>query len=133
MYTNVPFRGRRMAFTETQLLRLALSSYEVAAKPDFRYQLTVMGEFAQAIVARRISHNQFVIRTSKPSVEVSWQVTGVRHDAYAQAHRIMVEQEKPEPERGHYLYPDLFGKSSGKIVAGVGETNHKEGAAGRTR
>jgi hypothetical protein len=46
---------------------------------------------------------------TKPGVKVSWQVTGIRQDAYANSHRIPVEQEKPEADRGHYLHPDAFG------------------------
>jgi hypothetical protein len=76
---------------------------------DFRYQLTVIGQFAQAIVASEISGNQFSIRTDKPNVKVSWQVTGTRQDAYANAHRIQVEVEKAPADRGHYLYPELIG------------------------
>jgi hypothetical protein len=48
---------------------------------DFRYPLAVIGQFAQAIAAREISGHQFAIRTNAPNVKVSWQVTGVRHDA----------------------------------------------------
>jgi len=33
---------------------------------------------------------------------------GIRQDAYANAHRIKVEEDKPEPERGYYLHPELF-------------------------
>jgi hypothetical protein len=49
-------------------------------------------------------------------VEVSWQVTGIRHDAYADAHRIVVEEEKTEEENGSYLYPRLFGQPEEKAV-----------------
>jgi len=45
------------------------------------------------------------------AVKVSWQVTGIRQDAYANAHRIPVEQEKPVADRGKYLHPELFGAS----------------------
>jgi trimeric autotransporter adhesin len=76
---------------------------------DFRYQLTVIGQFAQAIVASEISGNQFSIRTDKPNVKVSWQVTGIRQDAFANANRIQVEVEKAPADRGHYLYPELVG------------------------
>jgi hypothetical protein len=76
---------------------------------DFRYQLTVIGQFAQAIVASEISGNQFSIRTDKANVKVSWQVTGTRQDAYANAQRIQVEVEKAPADRGHYLYPELVG------------------------
>ena len=80
-----------------------------ALNGDFRYQLTVIGQFAQAIVADEIYDGRFRIRTDKPAVKVSWQVTGVRQDAYAKAHPLVVEQDKPVAERGYYLHPELFG------------------------
>ena len=43
-------------------------------------------------------------------MEVSWQLTGVRKDAYAEKHRIRVEEMKPVADRGSYLHPDAFGK-----------------------
>jgi hypothetical protein len=67
--------------------------------------LTTTGEFAQAIVAEEVTGNRFKIKTDKPSVRVSWQITGIRQDAWANAHRIEVEVEKPEDERGKYLQP----------------------------
>ena len=83
---------------------------------DFRYQLTVMGQFAQAIVAVEISNHQFTIKTDKPNVKVSWQVTGIRHDEWANAHRIPVEQEKSAADRGLYLHPELFGEPPEKAI-----------------
>ena len=88
-----------------------------ALNSDFRYQLTVIGQFAQAIVARKDMNNQFLIRTSKPGVEVSWQVTGIRHDAYANANRIPVEEEKPASEQGNYLHPEVFGQPESRGIA----------------
>jgi hypothetical protein len=76
---------------------------------DFRYQLTVIGQFAQAIVANKVANHRFVIKTNKPNVEVSWQVTGIRQDSFANAHHIPVETEKAPADRGHYLYPELVG------------------------
>jgi hypothetical protein len=90
------------------LATVILPPYFSALNRDFRYQLTVVGQFAQAIVARKVANNRFVIRTDKPQVEVSWQVTGIRQDAYANAHRIPVEVDKPRQEQGHYLHPELF-------------------------
>lgn len=84
---------------------------------DFRYQLTVLGQFAQAIVSSKVSNHQFAIKTDKPNVEVSWQVTGIRQDAWANAHRIPVEVQKPEQDRGMYLHPELFGQSMEKSIA----------------
>lgn len=87
-----------------------------ALNTDFRYQLTVIGEFAQAIVSRKMENHEFQIKTSAPNVEVSWQVTCVRQDAFAKAHPLVVEQDKPEKERGFYLHPDLFGASEEKTI-----------------
>ena len=53
--------------------------------------------------------NQFGIRTDKPNVKVSWQVTGIRQDAFANANRIPVEVEKAPADRGRYLYPEAIG------------------------
>jgi trimeric autotransporter adhesin len=91
-----------------------LPAYFEALNRELRYQLTVIGQFAQAIVVEKVRDNRFVIKTSKPGVEVSWQVTGIRHDAYANAHRIPVEEVKSPDEQGHYLHPELFDTGAGK-------------------
>jgi hypothetical protein len=78
---------------------------------DFRYQLTVIGQFAQAIVASEIKENIFTIKTDKPNVKVSWQVTGIRQDAYANANRIQVVEDKGQ-QRGTYIHPELFKSAS---------------------
>ena len=83
---------------------------------DFRYQLTVIGQFAQAIIGRKIENNRFEIRTSAPNVEVSWQVTGVRQDAFAKAHPLVVEQEKDARLRGFYIHPELYGAPPEKQI-----------------
>ena len=85
-----------------------LPEYFAALNRDFRYQLTVIGTFADTVVAEKIAGNHFRIKTSLPNVEVSWQVTGIRQDAYANSNRIAVEQDKPESERGSYLHPEAF-------------------------
>ncbi len=85
-----------------------LPEYFEALNRDFRYQLTVVGVFAQAIVGEKIFDNRFLIKTNQPSVEVSWQVTGIRQDAYAKKNRVQVEVNKPESEIGTYLYPDAW-------------------------
>ncbi len=85
-----------------------------ALNAEFRYQLTVMGQFAQAIVAEEMAGNQFKIKTSLPNVKVSWLVTGVRQDAFARKNRIPVEEAKPENERGTYLHADSFGQPAEK-------------------
>jgi hypothetical protein len=99
------------------LATVNLPDYFEALNGDFRYQLTVIGQFAQAIVARKIASNRFVIRTSKPNVEVSWQVTGIRHDAYANQYRIPVEENKAAGEQGYYLHPDVYGQPESKSTS----------------
>jgi len=116
---------------------VVLPDYFEALNRDFRYQLTVIGQFAQAIVAKEISHNRFTIKTNRPGVEVSWQVTGIRHDAYADAHRIATEEMKPANEQGRYLHPELFGAppelAIGRLMLPVRETDHPHVAsAGET-
>jgi hypothetical protein len=88
-----------------------------ALNTDFRYQLTVIGQFARAIVASEIANRSFMIKTDKPNVKVSWQVTGVRQDAWANAHRIQVEVDKAPRDQGHYLHPELFGHEGEPSIA----------------
>jgi hypothetical protein len=104
-----------------------------ALNGDFRYQLTPVGQFSQAMIASEIKDRKFTIRTSKPHVKVSWQVTGIRQDAWANAHRIPNEEVKPANEQGHYLYPELFGAGPDKAVgassaAAVNATNATKSA-----
>jgi hypothetical protein len=90
---------------------ITLPDYFEAINREFRYQLTVIGQFAQAIVDEKVHNNRFTIKTDKPNVEVSWQVTGIRHDPFAEAHRIQVEVQKTGMERGKYLHPREYGVS----------------------
>jgi len=75
-----------------------------ALNQEFRYQLTCLHGFAPVYIDEEISGNRFKIAGGKPGIKVSWQVTGIRHDAYASAHRIPVEEAKPAEERGTLLY-----------------------------
>jgi len=102
---------------ERGLATIVLPDYFEALNGDFRYQLTVIGQFAQAMVAKEIRNGRFTIETNRPKVKVSWQVTGVRHDAYANAHRIPVTEDKPAAEQGTYLHPDVFHRSEGRELS----------------
>ncbi len=91
-----------------------LPHYFEALNMEYRYQLTVIDEsnsdeFVQAKVVQAIEGNRFRIRTSAGSTKVSWQVTGVRNDAFARQHRVVVEEEKSATEKGRYLHPVEFG------------------------
>jgi trimeric autotransporter adhesin len=89
---------------------ITLPDWFEAMNRDLRYQLTVIGTFAQAIVADEVHNNRFTIKTSAPNVKVSWQVSGVRSDAEMRKHPFEAEENKPEHERGTYLTPEVFGK-----------------------
>jgi hypothetical protein len=96
---------------------VTMPSWFEALNTDFRYQLTAIGQPAQAWVASEIANRSFTIKTSKPGVKVSWQVTGIRQDAWANAHRIPVEVDKAPQEQGHYIHPELFGYAGEPNIA----------------
>ena len=92
---------------------LRLPEWFGALNRDFRYQLTCIGSFAPVYVAEEMKGNSFKIAGGEPGMKISWQVTGIRQDAYANAHRIKVEEDKPDNERGYFLHP-LVLKQSGE-------------------
>ncbi len=90
---------------------VTLPDYFTALNKDFRYQLTVVSnDFAQAIISEKIQNNQFKIRTDKPNIEVSWQVTGIRKDPWANQNRVTPEVDKEPEFKGKYLHPEAYGK-----------------------
>jgi hypothetical protein len=93
-----------------------LPEYFEALNRDFRYQLTCIGRFAPVYIAEEIAGNRFKIAGGPPGVKVSWQVTGIRQDAYANAHRIPVEELKNPQEAGYLLHPELFGQPEEKQI-----------------
>jgi len=97
---------------------VTLPDWFEALNREFRYQLTCIGGFAPVYVAKKVNGNRFKIAGGKPGMEVSWQLTGVRKDAYAETHRIQVEEMKPIAERGSYLHPEAFGKSAERRTPG---------------
>ncbi|TSC96586.1 MAG: hypothetical protein Athens071426_363 [Parcubacteria group bacterium Athens0714_26] len=87
-----------------------LPDYFETLNKDFRYQLTPIGENVNVWIKEKIKDNKFVI-AGKPSLEVSWQITGIRQDNFAQKYPIVVEEEKGVNnafKKGEYLHPDAF-------------------------
>lgn len=88
---------------------VSLPKWFEAVNADFRYQLTAIGAAAPNLhVAQEIAQHKFSIAGGAPGMKVSWQVTGVRHDAFAKAHPMVVEVRKSEKDRGHYLHPEAY-------------------------
>jgi len=96
---------------------VTLPDYFETLNRDFRYQLTAIGAPGPNLyIAEEISGNTFKIAGGTSGMKVSWQVTGIRQDAWAEENRILVEEDKPAEERGYYLYPTLFGQPQERSV-----------------
>jgi hypothetical protein len=108
---------------------IELPNWFGALNKDFRYQLTAIGAPGPNLyIAEEISDNttnytsnnknsRFKIAGGTSGMKVSWQVTGIRKDPWANAHRIEVEEDKPAKERGYYLHPDLYGQPEEKGIS----------------
>jgi hypothetical protein len=73
-----------------------LPDYFEALNRDFRYQLTAVGAPGPNLyIAEGVKQNRFKIAGGRPYASVSWMVTGIRQDPYANEHRIKVEEQKP--------------------------------------
>jgi hypothetical protein len=112
---------------------IELPDWFSALNKDFRYQLTAIGapgpnlHIAEAIpedsstnYSDSSSNNNdgshFKIAGGTSGMKVSWQVTGIRRDPWANANRIQVEEDKPAKEPGYYIYPDLYGQPEEKGI-----------------
>lgn len=96
---------------------IELPSYFEALNEHFRYQLTPIGaSMPELFVAREIEGNRFVISGGQPDMKVSWQVTGIRKDAFAKAMTTEVETVKNADEKGLYRNPEIFGYGMEKSV-----------------
>jgi hypothetical protein len=103
-----------------------LPAYFEALNRSFRYQLTIVGTRGwNARVVKEIAHNRFTVQTDQPNVKVSWQVTGIRHDPYANAHRIKVVVPKTGSEQGKYLHPELYGQPKSKGIGAEATRPHR--------
>ncbi len=95
---------------------IELPDWLEALNSDFRYQLTAIGAPGPNLyVAQEVSGNTFRVAGGKSGMKVSWQITGIRNDAYAKANPIKVEEYKATSDIGKYLHPEAFGmaKSQG--------------------
>jgi hypothetical protein len=96
---------------------VTLPSYFEALNQDYRYQLTAVGAPGPNIyIAEEIKNNRFKIAGGSPGAKVSWQVTGVRHDAFATQNRIQAEEAKPADQRSRYLNPGAYGQADNMSI-----------------
>ena len=92
-----------------------LPAWFEALNRDFRYQLTPLGDWSACWIGQKVAGNRFLVRGG-PRAEISWQVTGIRRDRWAEQHRIPVEIEKSPQERGKYLHPREWGVAEEKGI-----------------
>jgi hypothetical protein len=85
-----------------------LPEYFEDINTDIRYQLTCIGGWAQVYIAEKVRNNRFRIAGGTPGLEVSWQLSGVRQDAWAKKNPLVPVIDKPASERGSYLHPDAW-------------------------
>jgi hypothetical protein len=100
-----------------------------ALNKDFRYQLTAIAapgpnlhiaeEISDDAATSNYNNNKSRCKVAggTSGMKVSWQVTGIKKDPWANAHRISVEEDKPDKERGYYIYPELYGQPEEKGIA----------------
>ena len=99
---------------------VALPSYAEALGRDFRYQLTPVGApMPNLHIAEEVMGNRFAVSGGVPSGRVSWQVTAIRQDAWAERNRLAVEIEKTGDARGRYLHPAAFGEPMSRAVGAL--------------
>jgi hypothetical protein len=110
-----------------------LPAYATTLAGRWRYQLTPIGRFGQAIVAREVHNGRFVIRTKHGGTKVSWTVTGLRRDAYAREHPFRAVQPKSGAERGRYLHPEVYGQPRSKSVIRPVKPTTARAAVGRPK
>lgn len=90
---------------------IELPDWFEALNRDFRYQLTAIGAPAPNLhISEEVSGNSFRIAGGDPGLKVSWMVTGIRKDAWANANRIQIEEDKSPADKGKYLHPSAFGQ-----------------------
>jgi hypothetical protein len=96
---------------------VTMPAYFDALNGDFRYQLTALGGPAPDLhIKSELSGGKLVIAGAKPKQRVSWQVTGIRRDAYSRKNPLVVEEEKPAKHKGLYLHPEAHGQPAEKHV-----------------
>jgi hypothetical protein len=85
-----------------------------------RIQLTPVGPTERILyVKTEVANNRFAVAGGGAGQKIYWQVTGIRHDAYAKAHPLTVEAAKTGPEKGRYLHPEVYGKAASKSIGAL--------------
>lgn len=77
---------------------------------ELRYQLTPIGRPAPDLhVSAKVTNGSFKIAGGAVGLQVSWQLTGVRQDAWAKSYPIAIEEDKAPGDQGYFLHPEVHG------------------------
>jgi len=107
-----------------------LPKWFCALNRDFRYQLTALEAAAPSLhIAEEITDNEFTIAGGVPGGRVSWTVTGIRQDPWANAYRMKVEEPKGPKDRGRFVAPHLYKEAADKEPRSVLKRAMAEGLA----
>jgi hypothetical protein len=102
-----------------------LPAYFAKINKNPRYGLTAVGapmpllhvaEKVRTVAVGERVRTSFRIAGGLPGGEVSWRVDATRNDAWVRDHGAPVEEEKPENERGFYLYPAGFNQPESRGI-----------------
>jgi hypothetical protein len=97
---------------------VVLTDWCEALNENFRYQLTPIGAAAPDLhIAGEVRDGRFTIAGGQPGMKVCWQISGVRHDAYARAHPLQVETEKSPEEAGLFVHPQEHDEPAERSLA----------------
>lgn len=97
--------------------RVSMPAWFAKINRDVRYSLTAVGASMPNLhVSAEFDGAAFAIAGGAPRGRVSWTVTGIRKDPWAEANRIIVEQPKPQNERGTLLHPAARGQSADRAT-----------------
>lgn len=113
---------------------VTLPDWFEALNRDVRYQLTGIGRpMPDLHVADEVSAGSFTIGGGAAGRKVSWQVTGIRRDAWAEENRIPVEVAKTGDEAGRYLHPSAHGKPETAGIGHVFQARREQRAAASSK
>jgi len=110
-----------------------LPTYFETLNKDFRYQLTCIGRcLTPPYIAEEVAGDRFQIAGGQPFAKISWQVTGIRRDPFANANRVIPEVEKEPEMKGYYLHPAEYKQPPEKGITERGLAMERERAARQT-
>ncbi|MDG4797770.1 hypothetical protein [Micromonospora sp. WMMD1082] len=100
------FYDGRVSLDESGRARVELPAWFGSLNTDLCYSLTpVGGPGPELHIAEEYDGAGFTVAGGAPGAIVCWQVTGVRQDASARSHPLVVEPEKAPADIGRYVDP----------------------------